>query len=292
MKSPLFVTRSIGSAKFFLGKNGPTLMTVGGVAGFVATTALTVRATLKAQEKLPDIQKNIQLAKDEAEGLEDRVKVRIMSEAYKSATIELGKVYWPVLISGSASIVLVLAGHNLMLKRQASLVAAYSALDAGYKAYRKRVADRIGAEEEQELYSSLPPCSRTEDDEEGNRCEIFDAEDVLPHPSPYARFFDESSVNWRKTPEYNLFFLKSQEQWANDRLTSQGFLFLNEVYEALGLERCQAGQAVGWRKHDGNGDHYVDFGIYQIGDESSRAFVNGVEATILLDFNVDGVIRI
>lgn len=291
MKSPLFVSRGIGSTKFFLGKNGPTLLTAGGVVGFVATTALTVRATMKAQEKLPTIKREIREAKERADNLPStygRERVRIMSQQYTKSTVELTKVYWPVLVTGSASIICVLAGHNIMLKRQASMAAAYAALDRSYKIYRKRVAEKIGEDEEKALYSGLPPCAT---DDEGHPCEILDAEDILPSPSPYARFFDETSPQWSKTPEYNLFFLRSQENFANDRLNAKGYLFLNEVYEALGLPWSQAGQVVGWKK-PGNGDNHVDFGIYQIGDESSRAFVNGVEATILLDFNVDGIIRI
>lgn len=288
MKSPLFVSRGIGSTKFFLGKNGPTLLTAGGVIGFVATTALTVRSTIKAQEELPRIRREIRDAKKEAESAPDRQSVRIMSRQYGKTTVDLTKIYWPVVLTGSASIVCVLAAHNIMLKRQASLVAAYTALDTSYKIYRKRVAEKIGEDEERQLYSGLPPCAT---DDEGNPCEILDAEDILPSPSPYARFFDETSCWWSKTPEYNLFFLRSQENFANDRLNARGYLFLNEVYEALGLPWSQAGQAVGWQK-PGKGDNHVDFGIYQIGDESNRAFVNGVEATILLDFNVDGIIRL
>jgi hypothetical protein len=86
-------------------------------------------------------------------------------------------------------------------------------------------------------------------------------------------------------------FLRAQQQWANDRLHAHGYIFLNEVYEALGLERSQAGQLVGW-KLNGNGDGYVDFGLYSIGDESNRAFVNALEPVVLLDFNVDGPIAI
>ena len=110
-------------------------------------------------------------------------------------------------------------------------------------------------------------------------------------PSPYGRFFDPFNVNYSDTPEYNMMFLKTQQQWANDRLQAHGYLFLNEVLEALGFDRTQAGQIVGW-KLNGNGDGYVDFGIHNIFDENSRAFVNGKDPVVLLDFNVDGVIGI
>lgn len=73
---------------------------------------------------------------------------------------------------------------------------------------------------------------------------------------------------------------------ANDRLHARGHLFLNEVYEALGLPHTQAGAVVGWVV--GNGDNFVDFGLYT--GEAARDFVNGREGSILLDFNVDGIV--
>ena len=87
-------------------------------------------------------------------------------------------------------------------------------------------------------------------------------------------------------------FLKDQQRYANDRLKTKGCLFLNEVYDMLGIPRTKAGAIVGWifdEKHP-NGDNFVDFGIYDIHNDKKRDFVNGYERTILLDFNVDGVI--
>jgi hypothetical protein len=68
-------------------------------------------------------------------------------------------------------------------------------------------------------------------------------------------------------------------------LHARGHIFLNEIYDLLGIPRSEAGQVVGW--FAGKGDDFVDFGIFEAGQ---RDFVNGVEKTILLDFNVDGVI--
>ena len=87
-------------------------------------------------------------------------------------------------------------------------------------------------------------------------------------------------------------FLRAQQQYANDKLIAQGHLFLNEVYDMLGLPRTKAGAIVGWVYDDNNavGDNFVDFGIYDVHRETARDFVNGYERSILLDFNVDGVI--
>ena len=69
-------------------------------------------------------------------------------------------------------------------------------------------------------------------------------------------------------------------------------MFLNDVYDQLGIPRSRAGQVVGWiyDELNPNIDNYIDFGIYDLYKEGSRDFVNGYERTILLDFNVDGPI--
>lgn len=105
--------------------------------------------------------------------------------------------------------------------------------------------------------------------------------------SQYARYFNETCPAWTNDSEYNFMYLKIQQQYANDRLRVRGYLFLNDVYEMLGMPRTKAGQVVGWVYNEKNprGDNYIDFGLYNLGNEN---FVNGYERSILLDFNVDG----
>lgn len=105
--------------------------------------------------------------------------------------------------------------------------------------------------------------------------------------SPYATFFDEQSSAWTNNPECNKFFLLRTQEFANDKLRAQGYLFLNEVYDMLGLPRTRAGQLTGWvyDVHNPVGDNYVDFNIFS---DRNHKFVNGFEKSVLLDFNVDG----
>jgi hypothetical protein len=65
-------------------------------------------------------------------------------------------------------------------------------------------------------------------------------------------------------------------------------VFLNEAYDALGLDRSKEGAVVGWVL--GNGDDYVDFGLYTCDTPAVQDFMTGREYSVLLDFNVDGVI--
>jgi hypothetical protein len=66
-------------------------------------------------------------------------------------------------------------------------------------------------------------------------------------------------------------------------------VFLNDVYDMLGIPRSKAGAVVGWIVSE-NGDNFINFGVFDGRQEVIRDFVNGIEGAILLDFNVDGVI--
>lgn len=287
--------RVVKQSQFKLVQHAPTILTGMGVAGFVATTAFTIRATAKAVDILPKLRTEVETVKNEAddEHKDEKARSQDLAKVYLANAVVLTKIYAPTISLGTASILCVIAGHNLMLKRQARIAALYAALDTSYRAYRRRVAEKIGEEEEHNLYRRPNMRALDEEGENGETVEVIDFSDQLA--SPYAMFFDESNPNWEKNAEFNKFFLKQQETWANDRLRGQGYLFLNEVYYALGLPRTQYGQSVGWKLKenlDDSRDGFVSFGIEDLWDENKRAFVNGQERSVLLDFNVDGIIRI
>ena len=105
--------------------------------------------------------------------------------------------------------------------------------------------------------------------------------------SPYAKWFDSTCVSWANDSEYNKMFLKNVQRYCNDRLRVMGHLYLNEVYDQLGLSRTKAGQVMGWIYDEENSDNgnFVDFDIY---NERNADFVNGYSNKCILDFNVDG----
>ena len=187
-----------------------------------------------------------------------------------------------------------LTSNNILRKRNVALAAAYTAIDKSFKNYRNNVVERFGEEIDHELRYNIKAkeFEETVVDENGNETTVKNEVEVVdPNSiSDFARFFDDGCNGWTKDPNTNLAYLKNQQRYANDVLKTKGHLFLNEVYDMLGIPRCPAGQVVGWIYDDNNpvGDNFVDFGIYDASKESNRNFVNGYERTILLDFNVDG----
>lgn len=103
--------------------------------------------------------------------------------------------------------------------------------------------------------------------------------------SPYGFKFDGNCPTWEKSREHNEIYLKLQQDYASSLLRYRGHLFLNEVYDMLGVPRRAIGQLVGWvyDENNPNGDNFVDLDIF---NERN----NNDENVFILDPNVDGYI--
>ena len=283
-------------------KHSPEILAGVGVVGVVGSLVMACKATTKLSDVLEESKEQLDKIKEvaadpayEEKYTQDDAK-KDTTITYVQTAMKVTKLYAPSVILCASSLGCLLASNNILKKRNAALSAAYMTVDKSFKEYRKRVADRFGEEVEKEIRYNIKAEEITKVDENGNEVtetvKVMDGTDDPNSYSDYARFFDESCAAWQNDAEYNLTFLKAQQQYANDLLKARGRLFLNEVYRMLGIDETKAGQVVGWVYDPDNptGDNFVDFGIYNMQRERVRAFVNGYEPNILLDFNVDGVI--
>lgn len=303
IKLPASATRTINRAAFKIRKHSPEILVVSGIVGAVTSTVMACKATTKIDEVITESKEHVDMTK---KYVEDNGFTETYTETdykkdltimYTQRGLKLAKLYAPAVILGTVSITAILAGHNILRKRNVALAAAYATVDKGFKEYRGRVIERFGEELDKELKYNIKAkeIDEIKINEKTGKEEVVKKAVNVADPntySDYARLFDDGCLGWTKDPEYNLMFLKDQQRYANDRLKTKGCLFLNEVYDMLGIPRTKAGAVVGWifdEKHP-NGDNFVDFGIYDTNNAKTRDFVNGYERTILLDFNVDGVI--
>ncbi len=297
------LTRKFYRVGFKFKKHSPEILVGAGVVGVVASAVMACKATTKLDDVLAETKDTVDKIHDVTEhpekipeGKEYTVEdsKKDLTIVYTQAGVKLVKLYGPAVVLGTVSIAAIIGGHHILRKRNIALAAAYTAVDKGFKEYRGRVLERFGEEVDRELRYNIKAkeIEKTVTDANGKETVVKETVDVAdPNlTSDYARFFDDGCTGWTKDPEFNLMFLKDQQRYANDLFKSKGHLFLNEVYDMLGIPRTQAGQVVGWIYDEKNpiGDNFIDFGIYDIADERKRSFVNGYERTILLDFNVDG----
>jgi hypothetical protein len=298
IKLPAGINRAVNKVAFKMKKDAPEILVIAGVGGTIVTTVMACKATTKIDEVLAENKEQIAKTKNYVEetGFSDKYTEKDyqkdLTVMYTQRGLKLFKLYAPAIAVGTISITAILAGHNVLKKRNVALAAAYEVVNKNFKDYRGRVIDRFGNELDRELRYNIrkEEVEKTVIDEKTGKertvKEITEIADIDPS-SEYAKFFDESCPGWTKDPEYNLMFLRNQQQYANDLLESRGYLFLNEVYEMLGIQRTRQGQVIGWI-YDKNVIDKVNFGIYNIANPANRRFVNGYERSILLDFNVDG----
>lgn len=201
------------------------------------------------------------------------------------------KVYAPSFVLGAVSIGSILWSHGIMLKRNAALAATVATVSDAFNRYRKNVKDEFGNEVDYRMRHGLV-CEKEKikekDPETGKEKTVTKEKYVRKSDrSDYARCFDESCRGWTKDPSTNRVNLMGYQAWANQRLRSRGFVFLNEIYELFDIAPTLAGSEMGWvytHNDEDNiyGDNFIDFGF-----DKDGYFMSGQERSVWLDFNVD-----
>lgn len=309
------MTRTASKYGYRLKKASPTIMIVGAAVGGVTATVLACKATIKAQDILEEHNaavKNIHETKEkidngelelkEGENYTEEDMKKDITTTYVHTGMELAKVYAPAVSLGVASLTCMFGSHHIMTKRNASLTAAYIALDKAFSEYKLRVSDRFGDRVQHELEHNVKAVEveSKKTDENGIEETIKEYKDVaLQHTSPYTCIFDETVDTWQPDSQLNRSYLFLMEQAANKRLRSQGHLFLNDVLASIGTHggvsmKTPEGQIVGWLydPNDATKQNHVDFGVtnYVEGNDALNNFIDGHERSVMLRFNCDGPI--
>ena len=282
-------------------KHAPTILLVAGIAGTVVATVGVVNATSEAKDAYAAAKSALlALQPEENAEHEDVVKaVQAQTALVAVVAVDICKMYAPSMLLMLASMLAIIQSRSILNKRNAALLAAYQLTSETYKRYRARIIEEFGDELDTYLHSARrgedQPKPRIIQDIGASKVEPFSVDagnNILVTTSPYGKFFDESSPQWRTTGDANIFFLTAQQTYANTLLHARGHVFLNEIYDAIGIPRTSAGAIVGWV--DNGGDGVIDFGIYNSVNDcntDNADFVNGYDCKrLLLDFNVDGVI--
>lgn len=294
------VSMTFSKVSVKLKKHTPEILVVAGVVGTVASAVMACHATTKLDSVLEKSKKDVdaihKCAENEelsAEYSKDDAK-KDLTIVYVQASVKVAKLYAPAVALGTLSIASIVASHNILKKRNVALAAAYATVDKTFKEYRNRVVERFGREVDKELRYNIKAKKFEEtvtDPDSGKEKKVKSTIDVAaPSTNDYARFFDDTCEAYESNMDYNLMYLRSQQSLANDKLKANGYLFLSDIYDQLGIKRTKMSQTVGWiYKPEGNeaGDNFVDFGILETNRETEDG---GYEKAILMEFNVDGPI--
>lgn len=301
---------NVNTMKLVLSKNAPHIAVGFGVAAVVTSTVLCCRATLKVEDILEEAHDKFAMIKAarEDENLKDTYTEedfhRDMIVQYVKSGVQFLKLYGPPIALGIAGIASIMWSHVELGRRNTALMGAYALLSERFNAYRERTQKALegSVEAERAIFDGVDWEKKTikEKDDEGNvqKKEVItrilstlDGDIPEDYLSEYAWVFCPETTR-RSMNNYadDLYYLQLAEHEMNDRLQAHGHVFLNEVYERLGLDHTPEGAVVGWvLKEDEPND--VNFGIYDGKTTCMRRLQDGLTyCGIAMDFNVDGII--
>lgn len=280
---PAGVSRQFAKTIVKTKRNSPHIFFVVGLGGGIASTVMACKATLKTEPILDQIKAEVDSAKERGPYASQKEETQAIARVYVRGAAQIGKLYAPSVIVGGLSVAALTGSHIQLTRRNTALMGTLAATMSAFEEYRSRVREVLGVEQEKDLYNGTE--SQTIKHPDGTK-ELVKVR-TRPGLSLYAKQFDRTNPNWQKNAEMNRAFIQIQQDIANHDLKARGYVFLNDVYEALGFERTKAGQHVGWVRN-GDGDGYIDFGLQEI---HNAGLVDGTHKEAWLDFNVDGVIE-
>lgn len=278
-------------ALFTVKRKSPELMTAGAILFGIGTVIFTWKAARAHDKALEEPKKIIATAKsmELTETYTKKEQQHDILVGYVKGAREIVKLYGPAALMGGFSIACVLGSHKVLSRRNAGLVAANGILAKEFKDYRDKVIEKYGLDEDYRFKfgDKEEKVTETVKDENGEEKTVEKTKAKEGYENhTFDRCFDEGSREWRKDPQYNFDFIIRILRQMNDKLGAQGYLRLNDVYEALGFEKTQQGEEYGWiRKSRDDWDVYVSFGCFDEDKEFVRSFLNGTERNVWLSFN-------
>lgn len=281
-----------------ISKHAPTILSVTASAGVIATGYLAWKAGTRFEDvegrdwdRRKECLRNADTIPDEdVPKIERKNRILFILDTVRTVA--------PAAIVGAATITMIYFSNSISKKRLAAIGAAYATLQTAFDGYKRTMVEALGKESvDKILKPKLPNVGKSAEeilssDNKSDAANVSDAViNSLKALSPYARIIaEESSTCWDPNEDYTSQNLAAVQLWANRRLERKGHLFLNEVFDQLGLSRTREGAVVGWLKN-GEGDNYVSFGdfdasIYRVPSDNYTR----VDSNFIVDFNVDGVI--
>lgn len=302
-------------------KHAPQIATGFSIASGLAAVGFAFWKADKVKQRIQDhkdrmeeLHKNVKMMGDELTPTERR---QLVTAEFVKTGLEITKVVWPIVVFEAVSIGTKVYSQVVSDRRYSRATLALASALSTIGAYRKRVAEKIGVEEERKLYSGeeVEEIEIVELDEKGKEKITKETRHSYNPIDPYSITFEDQPLNddgtinilvgskYFKRYESNQLrydFLKGIWRQCNNKLIAEGKLYLAEVYDLLGYEgyyhdkqRLDMAREVGWvyNKHNQAGDPFVSFGIEDPEEEHVKRFLNGDDDNILLEFNCMGAIN-
>lgn len=215
------------NVKISASKHSPEILIGFGVAGFVTTTVLAVKATPKAMQLLDEAKKE--------------------NDVDKLPPLEVVKVAWkpyiPAVVTGVVSIACVIGANSVNAKRNAALATAYQLSTAALNEYKDKVIETIGEKKEQSIREKISK-DRIEKNPVSNNTVYVTGDGDSLFLEPISKRYFKSDIERVRSVINTL-----NETMYNDPF---GNISLSDFYDEIGLERTDISNDIGWNIENGS----------------------------------------
>lgn len=218
--------KSLRTFEMSVRKHSPEILTGIGVAGFLTSTILAVKATPKAMTLL-----------------DERKKKERLSKNTKLPPVEIIKTTWkcyvPTVATAAIATSCVIGGQAKSLKRNTALAAAYSMSRSALKTYQDKVIETIGEKKEREIQDEIAK-DKIKNAPVGKNEIIVAGDGKIRCYDPTSNRYFYSTVDHLRKTEIKL---------AKDLISSM-FVSLSDYYYEVGLSPTNISDDLGWNSDD------------------------------------------
>lgn len=304
----LTVKTAFNVAKDWTIKHSPELLLGTSIASGIGATVCGCIATKKMDAinaKHKDILDTFHRGTNDEDKETPEYK-RAITKEYGRYWLDIAKAWAPcvglTLASGTAA----LASFKIINGRLVVAETAFAGVTKAFEQYRDNVIEDQG-EDKDLYYASNGALKKKQEliakgkykEKEKKYNNGVQTIDLTKVDDVFHYYFNEDTVDFRRyssSPYYNMTLLCSTQEMFDSRLKDDGIVFLDDIYQYLGLdmrtllaERAQ-GRTYGWvldcYTEDGMpNDQHVLFGIYEYNDTQHKLFRAGQINDVMLHFN-------
>lgn len=289
-------------------QKSPELLLAGSILAAAGSVILAIRATMKLESTATKVNKKISTVKEK---MKDDNKLasgeytlptlkKELTVEYVKAAWEFTKLYGPAALSFGLYLAGTLGSHKIMKGRNLALSSALSLVKTSFDSYRDRVKNKYGEDAEHDIYTDSYDEKITIDKDGKKKTVTVKQPHIDPNLDLYSFIFDESHEDWTKDTMTNIDNLLTKERYLNRKFISQGYMFLYDVYQTIGMypdqlspDKIQASKLLGWiyDPSDDTRDNYISFGLADpMGNLNKKTMevIRNHGRSFWLTFNPDG----
>lgn len=303
------VSNAAGLTGLKIKSASPEILLVGGLVCMTGAIVTGIIASRKHDKVIDEHNEELEIAKatmvvDEEKGevavKDDKQIAREVRHVYCRTAVKMVKLYAPTAALMALSTACFIGMHNIQASRITGLSGAYTGLKEAFESYQKRNIELNGQDNHYMCKYGWHE-EEVEDPETGEIKKIKvknGPNDLIPQddknaPGDFGNhwldpdyvFNRATSTRYAGNSQLDLEFLDGVERAMQNTFWARGWLVVNDILDALGMERTTEGMYLGWVKGCGSEPtlgHRNPFGM------NTRVLAGYHNEPIFLEMNVHG----